>query len=58
MEFDEKIQEYESLTSDLLEWIRVTIETLNDRQFANSLGGVQQQLATFNFYINTEKVPK
>jgi spectrin beta len=52
------INDYEKLTSDLLEWIQKTIEALNDRQFANSLSGVQQQLATFNGYRNVEKPPK
>lgn len=55
---DKMIADYESLTSDLLEWIRQTIELLNDRQFANSLTGVQQQLTSFNNYRNTEKPPK
>jgi len=52
------ITDYETLTSDLLEWIQKTITTLNDRQFANSLAGVQQQLATFNGYRTVEKPPK
>jgi len=52
------ISDYEALTSDLLEWIQKTITTLNDRQFVNSLAGVQQQLATFNGYRTVEKPPK
>jgi len=52
------IHDYETMTSDLLEWIQKTITTLNDRQFANSLAGVQQQLATFNGYRTVEKPPK
>lgn len=50
--------EYEGLTSDLLEWIEQTIVILNDRQFANSLTGVQQQLSAFNTYRMVEKPPK
>jgi len=57
-EYDEMIQDYDTLTSDLLKWIQQTIQTLNDRQFANSLSGVQQQLASFNSYRNVEKPPK
>lgn len=57
-EYDSMIHDYETMTSDLLEWIQKTITTLNDRQFANSLAGVQQQLATFNGYRTVEKPPK
>ncbi|XP_035827842.1 spectrin beta chain isoform X4 [Aplysia californica] len=52
------INQYESMTSDLLEWIEQTIVILNDRQFANSLTGVQQQLAAFSTYRIVEKPPK
>ncbi|KAH3857029.1 hypothetical protein DPMN_099626 [Dreissena polymorpha] len=46
------------MTSDLLEWIEHTIMILNDRQFANSLPGVQSQLTAFNLYRTSEKPPK
>lgn len=52
------VDQYESMTSDLLEWIEQTIVILNDRQFANSLTGVQQQLAAFSTYRIVEKPPK
>ncbi|XP_071530660.1 spectrin beta chain isoform X5 [Panulirus ornatus] len=58
MENDRMIKEYESLTSDLLKWIETTIESLNDRAFANSLTGVQTQLTQFNTYRTVEKPPK
>lgn len=58
MDNDRMIKEYETLTSDLLKWIEGTIEQLGDRQFANSLVGVQQQLAQFNNYRTVEKPPK
>jgi spectrin beta len=57
-DYDSMINDYETMTSDLLEWIQRTIEALNDRNFANSLIGVQQQLATFNGYRTVEKPPK
>lgn len=57
-DYDNMINDYNTLASDLLEWIQRTIEALNDRQFANSLTGVQQQLATFNGYRTVEKPPK
>ncbi|XP_045122381.1 spectrin beta chain-like isoform X4 [Portunus trituberculatus] len=58
MENDRMIKEYENLTSDLLKWIEMTIESLNDRAFANSLTGVQTQLIQFNTYRTVEKPPK
>ncbi|XP_021945798.1 spectrin beta chain isoform X7 [Folsomia candida] len=58
MENDRMVKEYEGLTSDLLKWIEQTIEQLGDRKFANSLGGVQQQLGQFNNYRTVEKPPK
>jgi spectrin beta len=58
MECDKLIEEYEGFTSDLLKWIENAIEALNDRNFANSLRGVQEQLAQFNTYRNMEKPPK
>lgn len=58
LEHERMINDYETLTSDLLEWIENTISVLNDREFANSLQGVQQQLAAFNTYRTVEKPPK
>ncbi|KAH9489100.1 hypothetical protein Btru_057665 [Bulinus truncatus] len=55
---DSMIEQYENMTSDLLEWIEQTIVILNDRQFANSLTGVQQQLSAFSTYRIVEKPPK
>ncbi|XP_071480653.1 spectrin beta chain, non-erythrocytic 1-like [Diadema antillarum] len=55
---DKLITEYDKVTSDLLRWIKQTIEILNDREFANSLQGVQQQLLAFNTYRTVEKPPK
>ncbi|OZC09778.1 hypothetical protein X798_03181 [Onchocerca flexuosa] len=58
VENEKLINNYERLSSDLLEWIRQTIESLNDRHFVNSLSGVQKQLAEFNNYRTQEKPPK
>ncbi|XP_013782687.1 spectrin beta chain-like isoform X2 [Limulus polyphemus] len=58
MENEHMANQYETLTSDLLQWIEQTIEALSDRHFANSLNGVQQQLAAFNTYRTMEKPPK
>ena len=43
---------------DLLRWIEAKIEELGNRDFANSLRGVQDQLGEFNSYRNFEKPPK
>ena len=39
-------------------WIENFIKVLGDRQFANSLRGVQEQLSQFNAYRNADKPPK
>ncbi|XP_065158343.1 spectrin beta chain isoform X2 [Atheta coriaria] len=58
MDNDRMIGEYESLTSDLLAWIESTIQALGNREFANSLAGVQQELMQFSAYRTVEKPPK
>ncbi|XP_035034567.1 spectrin family protein isoform X2 [Hippoglossus stenolepis] len=58
IEADQLIEKYESLASELLQWIEQTIGTLNDRQLANSLNAVQNQLQAFNSYRTVEKPPK
>ncbi|KAJ8387309.1 hypothetical protein AAFF_G00158050 [Aldrovandia affinis] len=58
IETEKMIEKYESLASDLQEWIEQTIIILNNRKFANSLVGVQQQLQAFNTYRTVEKPPK
>ncbi|XP_067348468.1 spectrin family protein isoform X1 [Channa argus] len=58
IEADQLIDKYETLASELLQWIEQTIVTLNDRQLANSLNAVQNQLQAFNSYRTVEKPPK
>ena len=58
MECDKMIEDYESFTTELLRWIEAKVEDLSNREFANSLRGVQDQLAEFNSYRNFEKPPK
>lgn len=50
--------DYLNNTSDMLMWIESTIKQLDDRVFANSLVGVQQQLMQFAKYQVIEKRPK
>ncbi|KAK7105089.1 spectrin beta chain, non-erythrocytic 5-like isoform X3 [Littorina saxatilis] len=55
----EKMQDdYEGLTTALLEWINRKISTLNDREFPNSLEGIQKELLHFKEYMTVEKPPK
>ncbi|XP_078452118.1 spectrin beta chain, non-erythrocytic 1-like isoform X1 [Lampetra planeri] len=58
IETDQMIDKYETLASELLEWIEQTIIILNNRKFANSLTGVQQQLQAFSTYRTVEKPNK
>ncbi|EDW36624.1 GL15987 [Drosophila persimilis] len=58
MENDKMINDYEHFTSDLLKWIETTITSLGEREFENSLVGVQGQLAQFSNYRTIEKPPK
>jgi spectrin beta len=58
MENEALKEKYEGLSTDLLDWIRRTIASLNDREFENSLNGVQRQLSDFNTYRTQDKPPK
>lgn len=58
MDNEAMIEKYETLSTDLLEWIQKTIVELNARQFHNSLSGVQKQLTDFNQYRTGVKPPK
>ncbi|XP_032239849.2 spectrin beta chain isoform X2 [Nematostella vectensis] len=57
-ENEELIIDYEKLASDLLEWIEIKIIQLGEREFANTLLGVQQQMLEFNQYRTQEKPPR
>ncbi|XP_039289552.1 LOW QUALITY PROTEIN: spectrin alpha chain, non-erythrocytic 1-like [Nilaparvata lugens] len=58
MEADKMKIHYERLTSNLLEWIRMKIVQLEDRNFPNSLEGIQKELLGFKQYRTIEKPPK
>lgn len=49
---------YDSLTTDLLEWIQGKVVDLEDRNFPNSLEGIQELLSKFGVYRTQEKPPK
>ena len=58
MDADKKKILYEKLTSDLLNWIKRKITELEDRNFPNSLEGIQKELLRFKQYRTVEKPPK
>lgn len=49
---------YGKLTSNLLEWIKLKISVLENRDFPNSLEGIQRELLAFKQYRTVEKPPK
>ncbi|XP_043536626.1 spectrin beta chain, non-erythrocytic 4-like [Chiloscyllium plagiosum] len=55
LEIEQIISRYETLASELLEWIEQTIALISNQRFANSLTGVQQQLQAFTNYCTVEK---
>lgn len=58
VENEKLIQEYETLSSVLLLWIRETIEKLSTHDFGNTFIALQQQMADFNLYRTKEKPQK
>ncbi len=58
MDADRKKVHYETLTTDLLTWVRNKTLELEERNFPNSLEGIQQELLTFKEYRTVEKPPK
>lgn len=57
-EGDKMKKEYDTLTTDLLDWINMKLVELEDRNFPNSLEGIQSLFLSFGFYRNQEKPPK
>ncbi|XP_057323872.1 spectrin beta chain, non-erythrocytic 1 isoform X4 [Microplitis mediator] len=58
MDADKMKIHYEKLTTNLLEWIKLKITVLENRNFPNSLEGIQRQLLSFKQYRTVEKPPK
>ncbi|XP_071162084.1 spectrin beta chain-like isoform X8 [Mytilus edulis] len=58
MDMEAMVDDYETLTSSLLEWIQFTIKRLQDRNFPNSLEGIQKEVVKFKTYRTVEKPPK
>ena len=49
---------YELFTTNLLNWIQMKIIELDDRNFPNSLDGIQREFLKFKEYRTVEKPPK
>ncbi|XP_063994705.1 spectrin beta chain, non-erythrocytic 5 isoform X3 [Diachasmimorpha longicaudata] len=58
MDADKMKIHYEKLTANLLEWIKHKIMVLENRNFPNSLEGIQRELLGFKQYRTVEKPPK
>lgn len=58
MDADKMKMHYETLTTKLLEWIKLKITVLENRNFPNSLEGIQRELLSFKQYRTVEKPPK
>lgn len=58
MDADRRKALYERLTTNLLSWIRQKTSELEQRDFPNSLEGIQKQLLSFKQYRTIEKPPK
>ncbi|KAJ8962237.1 hypothetical protein NQ318_018209 [Aromia moschata] len=58
VESDKMKVDYDRLTTDLLDWIQLKIIELEDRNFPNSLEGIQSLLLAFGYYRTQEKPPK
>lgn len=50
--------DYETLVTSLLDWIIAKCHGLNDRNFPNSLEGIQKEMMKFKEYRTEEKPPK
>lgn len=58
MDADKMKLQYEELITNLLKWIKEKIVQLEDRNFPNSLEGIQKELLAFKQYRTIEKPPK
>lgn len=58
MDNEKLVTEYETMTTDLRDWIIDRTSKLEERTFGNSLMTVQQQMMEFNLFRTQEKPPK
>ena len=58
MHAEELRGDYESISTNLLDWIEQKIRELRDRRFPNSLKGIQEGMIEFNKYRTIDKPPK
>lgn len=58
MDVDKLKNNYELFTTNLLEWIKIKVVELDNRNFPNSLEGIQRELLKFKEYRTVEKPPK
>ncbi|CAI4223262.1 unnamed protein product [Auanema sp. JU1783] len=58
MNSDSLEEDFEHISSDLLQWINDTIKALDDRRFPNSLQGMREEHTLFNNFRTVDKPPK
>lgn len=58
MDVDKLKNNYELFTTNLLDWIKIKVIELDNRNFPNSLEGIQKELLKFKEYRTVEKPPK
>ncbi len=58
VEVENMQDDYETLTTSLLDWIYAKIHEFNDRNFPNMPEGIQREMSRFKDYITIEKPPK
>ena len=58
VEIEHMKDEYDDMVTNLLGWIEEKIVHLSDRNFPNTLTGMQQLMSGFKKYRTVEKPPK
>ncbi|KAG8449435.1 hypothetical protein GDO86_016185, partial [Hymenochirus boettgeri] len=58
LEIEHLKSQYETMVSELLQWIQQKVVEMNDQHFPNSISGMLQFMAVFKVYRTMEKPPK
>ncbi|OCT68556.1 spectrin beta chain, non-erythrocytic 5 [Xenopus laevis] len=58
LEIENLKNQYESMVSNLLQWIQQKVVEMNDRHFPNSITGMKQLMTDFKTFRTVEKPPK
>lgn len=58
VDIEDQKDEYDRLSTELLQWIELTVTKLSDRNFPNSLTGMQTLMAGFKTFRTEQKPAK